>query len=188
MADAVDDRRQRSKLDLTIEITGLFRQLGYAGTTMSGVTQVTGLGRSSLYHHFGGGKRQMADYALDLVDDFIRRMADVVAEEADPRDAWSAIERMLRDHYRDGRLGCLLAVFALEEVPAELRNRTRLLLVAWTTVMADLHRRSGRNMTQALDLARSDLIAIQGSLILSRGLSDEEPFDRAIDGLGMQSG
>lgn len=33
-----------------------FRQSGYEGTTLSQISQATGLGKASLYHHFPNGK------------------------------------------------------------------------------------------------------------------------------------
>ena len=46
----------------------LFRQYGYDGATLSKISQATGLGKASLYHHFPGGKDQMVEVVLDYLE------------------------------------------------------------------------------------------------------------------------
>ena len=45
----------------------VFRQHGYEGATLSKISEATGLGRASLYHHFPGGKQEMARAVLESV-------------------------------------------------------------------------------------------------------------------------
>lgn len=46
----------------------LFYRYGYDGTTLTLITERTGLGRASLYHHFPGGKEDMARAVLEASD------------------------------------------------------------------------------------------------------------------------
>jgi len=39
----------------------VFRERGYEGATLTQLAAATGLGKASLYHHFPGGKAEMAD-------------------------------------------------------------------------------------------------------------------------------
>lgn len=174
-------RAQMSRFELVEEISHVFRANGYFGTTMSVISARTGLGRSSIYHHFGNGKLEMAQSSLDLIEAFIATMERVAqAEDVSLTERWTSIERMLRTHYRDGELGCLLAIFALEDVPGELRDRTKSLLDSWLVVMARLHRSAGTSGLDVPRCAQRDVAAIQGGLVLSRGQSSNKPFDQAL--------
>ncbi|MFD2271320.1 TetR/AcrR family transcriptional regulator [Undibacterium arcticum] len=46
-------------------IISVFRSEGYEGASLAKLSEATGLGRSSLYHHFPMGKEDMANAALD---------------------------------------------------------------------------------------------------------------------------
>ncbi len=172
-------------LDLTSEISRIFRANGFHGTTMSVISQRTGLGRSSIYHYFGRGKTEMAEQSLDRINMFIDVMAATATAPDVPLQAkWRTIEGMLRKHYEDGQLGCLLAVFALEELPAELHARTKLLFDHWLDAMAELYRSGGLAGADADRSAQRDIAALQGALILSRAKSSVDPFGSALAEIG----
>ena len=48
-------------------LTGLFRDRGYDGTSLSLIMKATGLVKASLYHRFRGGKEEMAETVMDWV-------------------------------------------------------------------------------------------------------------------------
>ncbi|HYZ15520.1 MAG TPA: helix-turn-helix domain-containing protein, partial [Candidatus Acidoferrum sp.] len=50
----------------------VFRDQGYAGASISQIAEATGLGRSSLYHYFPGGKEDMALAVLEHVEASMR--------------------------------------------------------------------------------------------------------------------
>ena len=51
----------------------LFRQYGYDGATLSKISQATGLGKASLYHHFPGGKDEMVETMLDYLESWLEQ-------------------------------------------------------------------------------------------------------------------
>ncbi|NJN51594.1 MAG: helix-turn-helix transcriptional regulator [Gammaproteobacteria bacterium] len=53
-----------TKQALIEQITEVFRLHGFAGATLAQLSAATGLKRASLYHHFPGGKADMANEAL----------------------------------------------------------------------------------------------------------------------------
>ena len=55
------------KSELLARLSDTFRRLGYDGASITDIASATGLGKSSLYHYFPGGKEQMAaDVLTDL--------------------------------------------------------------------------------------------------------------------------
>ena len=61
-------RPARTRDDIVKELLDLFFIFGYNGTTLSLIAERTGLGRASLYHHFPGGKEEMARAVLQQAD------------------------------------------------------------------------------------------------------------------------
>lgn len=62
----------RKKTDIRETVVGqlieLFFKHGYDGTTLSLISEKTGLHRASLYHHFPGGKEEMARSVIEYAD------------------------------------------------------------------------------------------------------------------------
>ena len=57
-------RSRTSRADVIQALIDVFRRCGYDGATLSSISEATGLGRASLYHHFPGGKQEMAAVAI----------------------------------------------------------------------------------------------------------------------------
>ena len=55
-----------AKEEVVARLMKVFRREGYEGASLSRLSEATGLGRSSLYHHFPRGKEDMAAAVLDL--------------------------------------------------------------------------------------------------------------------------
>ena len=87
---------------------------------------------------------------------------------------------MLGRYYEDGQLGCLLAVFSLEDVPDELRERTKGLFDRWLAAMSALYDRAGCGDADAERFAFWAVMMIQGGLVLSRARSSGEAFKLAL--------
>ena len=58
------------KTEIVNRIAMVFRQHGYEGASLSLIADATGLGRSSIYHHFPGGKDEMVEAVFDNLDEF----------------------------------------------------------------------------------------------------------------------
>src|SRR6478752_6301170 len=54
-----------SKPDLLARLMDLFREKGFDGASLSDISESTGLGKSSLYHHFPNGKEEIALQVLE---------------------------------------------------------------------------------------------------------------------------
>lgn len=61
-----------AKEDLIPDLLELFRQQGYDGVSIAYISKSTGLGKSSLYHHFPEGKEQMAAEVLRYIQTAVK--------------------------------------------------------------------------------------------------------------------
>jgi len=56
---------QPSKEQIADRLFTVFRDRGFEGASIADLSRATGLGKSSLYHHFPAGKEQMAEAVLE---------------------------------------------------------------------------------------------------------------------------
>lgn len=56
---------QASKDEIIDRLFTVFRDRGFEGASITDLSRATGLGKSSLYHHFPDGKEQMAEAVLE---------------------------------------------------------------------------------------------------------------------------
>src|ERR687895_2392963 len=78
----------------------LFRERGVEGTSFSDVLEHSGAPRGSIYHHFPGGKAQLAEEATRYAGELIAAGLAAALREDDPVaatgqfvEAWSAVLR-----------------------------------------------------------------------------------------------
>ena len=79
----------------------LQRERGVAGTALPDVLEHSGAPRGSIYHHFQGGKTQLAEEATRYAGEFIVAGTVAALEDADPvaaidtfREQWTRLLRV----------------------------------------------------------------------------------------------
>jgi AcrR family transcriptional regulator len=96
----------------------LFRQFGYEGVTLTKISQATGLGKASLYHHFPGGKAEMAKVALAEVNQWLEtKMLPILDSEQNrsPIVIFQSMGQETSRFFNSGKNPCLWAVLIMEE-------------------------------------------------------------------------
>src|SRR5687768_11574932 len=94
----------------------MLRERGYSGTGLRDVIERSGAPRGSIYHHFPGGKAQLAQEAIRTAGALIAEALEPAARSGDPIE----VLRTFMSGYRasleasDFRLGCPLAAAANE--------------------------------------------------------------------------
>ena len=158
----------------------LLRQRGYTGTGFREVIEVTGAPRGSIYHHFPGGKAQLAGEAVDYVGALARESIAGPFADGDPiRALRTFVELWRADFERSGhRAGCPIAAVAVEnhdEAP-ELLDAAARAFDQWCTAFSDCLRAAGVAGARADRLAALVVSAVEGAIVLSRAERDSAPL------------
>jgi AcrR family transcriptional regulator len=178
MPAALDAKEKAAIVDRLFVV---FRDRGYEGASLSDLSRATGLGKSSLYHHFPGGKEQMAEAVLEKGKAFIQSAVADVAKSSEPlkgriRKIIAALDKL----YASGRNPCLLGGLATSEIGPGGRVLVREIFAIWTDGIAALARESGMSQVRSRHFAEDWIAQIQGSLILYAANGDCGPFERAM--------
>ncbi|MGN9809543.1 TetR/AcrR family transcriptional regulator [Micromonospora sp. BQ11] len=158
----------------------VFRANGYAGASLSALSEAVGLRRASLYHRFPTGKHAMAQAVLDSVEVQLEHTLAPLASEPDVADGVAEMCRRLALSYRDGRMSCALDTMTLTGAPDDIRAHAGRLARAWIQAMADAAMRAGATEADAYTLARAALVRIEGALVVARALDDPSVFEQAL--------
>lgn len=174
----------------------LFRQFGYEGVTLTRISQETGLGKASLYHHFPGGKAEMASESLNAVNQWLETCilqklnADIASDGTllhPPIESFETMCKEVNDFFAQGQNACLWAVLLQEQASHDLFHlQISQAFVQWIEAIATLLIAAGLDATLARQRGEDAMIVIQGALILSHGLKDFSPFQRVIQQLPQQ--
>jgi AcrR family transcriptional regulator len=155
----------------------LFGERGFAGAGLRDVVAHSAAPRGSIYHHFPGGKAQLAQEAVDLAADAatvpLRGAPDPVAALHACLDGWRQ-----RLEASDFQAGSTLA--AVATTPADVSGTREAAAAAyerWSETFADVLRESGVRRKKAARLATLASAAIEGALVLCRARRDTAPLD-----------
>jgi len=157
----------------------IFREHGYDGAALAEISARTGLGRSSLYHFFPGGKDEMAQAVLAEIDDwFERHVFRPLAGAAEAAQAIDAMFTAVESYFRSGRRVCLVGLLALSDSRDRFGAAIASYFRRWTDALTAALRRAGEAEAEAV--AEDIMAAIQGGLVMARALNEPELFCRVI--------
>jgi TetR/AcrR family transcriptional regulator, lmrAB and yxaGH operons repressor len=160
----------------------LFRQFGYEGVTISKISQATGLGKASIYHHFPGGKAEMAESALTYVNQWLEtNILEILSSQEQPLDKFQAMCAETYRFFDEGKNSCLWAGLVLEQSSNDLfHSQLSWAFSQWIESIAHVLIAAGLDETLAKQRGEDAMIAIQGALIMCHGLQDFAPFERVL--------
>lgn len=169
---------------LITAMTDALRRRGLHGIGLTELLQQAGAPKGVLYHHFPGGKTELAIAAIDaVVDRMLRGLDTLLAATPDPLDAlrrWvgGATARLQDSGFESG---CPLATVALESTAQDAALREALAR-AFTRVrerIAQALERAGEPRAQAQGLAALIVAAYEGGLLQARVAQSSEPIQQA---------
>lgn len=158
----------------------LLRRQGYSATGWREVVAASGTPWGSQWHHFPGGKEQLAAEALARAQEEYLRQLQTAFGSMHPADAvlaWAKLAGAALER-SDWAYGCPLATVALEtahwsDALAEVCDAA---FAAWTGAMSDVFVDYGLPRRAANRLATTVLAAMEGALLLARARRNVEPL------------
>ncbi len=170
-----------SKEQLILQLLELFRRYGYEGATLSKISQFTGLGKASLYHHFPGGKEDMVNAVLEYLENWLeRKILKPMRAQNNPSDRLSEMCEQVNELYQEGEQSCIFSVLLLGEARGLFQEKIKNSLKLWIEAISEVLVAAGIEEKIAREQAEDAIAKIQGTLILARGLDDLEPFQRTL--------
>jgi AcrR family transcriptional regulator len=174
------ERGERTRRRMVRGAASLLRERGYTGTGFREVIEATGAPRGSIYHHFPGGKAQLAREAVDYVSGLARDAIEEPLAAGDPIGALRAFVALWRaDFERSGyRAGCPIAAVAVEshDDAPELLDAAANAFARWQTAFSGSLRKAGVPAARAERLANLVVSAVEGAIVVSRARRDPEPL------------
>ncbi len=164
----------------------LLAEKGYAGMELRDVAARGKAPRGSIYHHFPGGKRQLAAEAAALEGEEIRALIERSLEQRGLHGTLARFGEIFRRRVVDHpeRIGCPVAAAALArpEDP-ELAAAATAAFRSWEGPIAAALLDEGVDRTAAEEFAGLVVSTVEGALIRARAAADTAPLDSAIGGL-----
>ncbi|TCO58044.1 TetR/AcrR family transcriptional regulator [Actinocrispum wychmicini] len=155
----------------------LFRERGVAGTSLADVVEHSGAPRGSIYHHFPGGKDQLAQEAT-------RWAAGLMTRLIDRADDPVALVRGLAGFWRaelggDFRTSCPVMAAALAEAEsASAYAAAGAAFTEWETAVASILVRQGVPSSRAMATASLMIAAVEGAIVVARAQRSVQALDR----------
>jgi TetR/AcrR family transcriptional repressor of lmrAB and yxaGH operons len=185
-AKAVEPARRDGRKRLLDGARKLLAEKGYAGMELRDVAEVGRAPRGSIYHHFPGGKRQLAVEAAELEGREIRAAIERSLAERGLGETLTMFGEMFRRRVKDHpeRLGCPVAAAALArpEDPALAAAATEAFR-SWEAPIAAALEDEGIAERDAATFAGLVVSTIEGALIRARAAGEQAPLDSAVAGL-----
>ena len=164
----------------------LLAEKGYAGMELRDVAAVGNAPRGSIYHHFPGGKRQLAVEAAALEGSEIRALIERSLEKDGVRGTLGGFGEIFRRRVSDHpeRIGCPVAAAALArpEDPA-LAAAATAAFESWEAPIAAALEGEGVPAKDAATFAGLVVSTVEGALVRARAAGSPAPLDSAIGGL-----
>jgi len=158
-----------------------FRDSGYDGSSLSEISEATGLGRSSLYHHFPGGKQDMARQVLAYLDEqLVAAVYEPLRKAGSPRAKLDRLLRAMDEFYEGGRRACLLERLSASVDSRSFHKPLARAFDRWLGAVEQLCREA--DLTPALARTRAEefVVRIEGALVVAAGTGDLGVFDRTL--------
>ncbi len=165
----------------------LLAERGYAGMELRDVAERGEAPRGSIYHHFPGGKAQLAAEAAELDGVRIRIGIERSLVERGLRETLAKFAEIFRKQAAGdpARIGCPVAAAALArpDDPA-LADAATAAFASWEGAIAAALEREGVSAAKAANFAGMVISTVEGALVRTRAAGDLAPLNAAIAGLG----
>lgn len=163
-------------------MTDVFARHGYEGSSLAALGSAGGLSKAGLYHHFPGGKAEMAAQVLAASGKNFTSL--ILGPLRTPEPAAQRFHDMLDGldaYYRGGQTNCLMNTLALGEGLEIFGPSIKGAIAAWLAELTPTLRELGEGEPERR--AHYLIAAIHGALIQTRLLDNPQIFADIIEEL-----
>jgi AcrR family transcriptional regulator len=175
IAEGDGDRGTDVREQMTRSAALLFGERGFSGTGLRDVIAHSSTPRGSIYHHFSGGKAELAREAVRHAAAEVSAPVDDAARGGDPIEALHA----WLDYWRgvlegsDFRTGSAVLAVAVEtDEQTGARAAAAAAFDGWADAFAATLHGAGVKRKKAARLATLTVAAIEGAVVVSRARGD----------------
>jgi AcrR family transcriptional regulator len=171
----------RTRESILTAAAELMRHRGYAAVGMKDIVKGSGAPIGSLYHHFPGGKLQIAREALVSAGvAYGLLLPTLVDPHDDLGEAIAAVfDQAAEDMAQTGFANmCPVASVAAEvaDTVADLRDTTARIFAGWLDGGTEYFQSRGLSEPEARDITVVLISALEGAFVLARTLCSTEPL------------
>jgi len=170
-----------TKQTMLARLLDLFRDKGFDGASLADISESTGLGKSSLYHHFPKGK---VDIAVQVLGHLEAQLTDALFEpmrsNGTPRQKLDRMLDTIEHFYDGGRKACLLERLSASVDAKHFRRPLGRAFKSWIDAVEALGLESGLPRATARARAEDLVVRIEGALVVTAGTGDTRVFARTI--------
>jgi len=155
----------------------LLARRGYEGMGMKSLSDTSQAVYGSIYHHFPGGKEEIAVRAVHLAGEQISPLLEAVfAPDADTKGALEAMFAFMADRLAAGEwtLGCPVGTPALDggATSEKVLQACSEVLAGWERIIAAHLRAKGHTGARSDALAATVLATYEGATVMARAHRD----------------
>jgi TetR/AcrR family transcriptional repressor of lmrAB and yxaGH operons len=169
-----------SRVSMISSAAALIGARGLSGTSFSEVLADSGAPRGSIYHHFPGGKRQLAGDVIEWTSgQILAYLRGCPADTPDGVLAWF-IDLWRQSVLASGGCGgCPVAGVAMDADDEELTLAARAAFASWIALLSEQLTAAGVPADRARPLASLALTVMEGALVMCRVERSSEPLETA---------
>jgi AcrR family transcriptional regulator len=170
-----------SKSDMLDRLMDLFREKGFDGASLADISETTGLGKSSLYHHFPDGKQEMALQVLARLEDQLERtLFEPMRSAGTPKHKLNRMLDGLDAFYEGGKKACLIERLSASVDVNRFRRPLGHVVGSWIDAVEALAIEAGLPRATARLRAEDLVVRIEGALVLCASTGNTAVFTRTI--------
>jgi AcrR family transcriptional regulator len=169
-----------TKAEVLARLMATFRSDGYDGASLAELSQRTGLGKSSLYHYFPGGKAEMATAVLGHLEQVLREAFSTALSCKTPEAKLARLLEGLDAFYAGGKSACILERLVASVDRARFKKPMLRAFEGYVGTFLEIGRAAGLRESVAKARAESAVVRIEGALVLVAATGDAGVFARTL--------
>lgn len=169
-----------SKEEVLARLMATFRSDGYDGASLAELSQRTGLGKSSLYHYFPGGKAEMAMAVLAHLEEVLSEAFASALAGKTPDVQLTRLLESVNAFYAGGKTACILERLAASVDRERFKKPLTRAFAGFVGAFVKVGLAAG--LPEKLVRARAEgaVVRIEGALVLVAATGDAGVFERAL--------